>query len=80
MRYLGESDNPREIGPSPNSASPMPALEADVAIAEVLLLLTVYQARALEEAAHPCDLTVSQMVCNLIQDFLDRKGRLLCQR
>ena len=78
-------DTPKKCRPQGNCsftepASQLPALEGEVAVTEFLLLLTVYQARALEEAARLGGLTVSQMVCNLIQGFLDRKGRPLCQR
>jgi hypothetical protein len=58
----------------------MPGLKGGVAVVELLLLLRADEAEAFEAAAHQYGLTVGQMARQFIREFLDREGRLLCQR
>ncbi len=79
MRQRTENAAPREPDPSTDCVARFPVLERDVAVVEVLLLVTVHQARELEAVASQRGLTVAQLARHLIRCLLDQEGRALYQ-
>jgi hypothetical protein len=51
----------------------LPFFKGDIAVVEFPLLLTIHQARGLEDVAQGSGLTVGEMTRRLIGDFLERE-------